>query len=675
MLPSIALLALASFHGGAFPPPPAAPVPATPKPGNTAPRPAGVGGPNSPGGRGQAPANGSATSSGGSKGTNDLDWARWWKLERERFLLIRESMAAGPVSGGVQASAARPTRSRINEAILPPLLEVLETERDDSMISSALIAVARTGSDGNTDLAVRIGAAIKLQLRSKSQEVSETAALSLGILGENAAIEPLFHILANTKEGRELVGDESVPTRTRAFAAFGLGLMGQRRAEPALRQRIAAKLMEVLDTDQRGQELSTAAVIALGLCPVPNVMTVPDKETRGSERAFDVVSRSAQIRWLLERIEADPRSSKGLPNKTRVHAAVSLGRLAETANEEARTWAIETLAGLAGNRQAPTQNRTGALMGLGLAASAGAGPADEIAIDRLSEAIKSGQVIERHFAGIALAQATSRKGAAPTLDDGSAKKLEELTWKGLAPGRRSLLRHLARGRPESATWYAVALGLQSWHHQRAGAPFDASVGLALREKVRTERSASFVGAYAIGCALAHVGADEGARTKAGEQIHSTFGRTKDPVARGQVAIALGLLSYEPARDDLTKLLRTSRFQAELLWSTSVALALYQDEKLVWTLIDTLENARSASGRGAAAAALGRVGDARAVKPLLDLLADLDQPTAARAFAIVGLGLLCESTPLPWGTPAAHANPYFAVTTTLIGNGKGLLDLN
>lgn len=97
--------------------------------------------------------------------------------------------------------------------------------------------------------------------------------------------------------------------------------------------------------------------------------------------------------------------------------------------------------------------------------------------------------------------------------------------------------------------------------------------------------------------------------------------------------------------------------------------------MVPLLIDTLKNSSSASNRGAAAAALGRVGDDRATNPLLELLEDQGQPDAARAFAVVGLGLLCEEKPLPWRKPLAHANPYFAVTGALSNGSSGLLDLN
>lgn len=688
LLASLTLSALPSSHGGAFPAPPPAPAPPPPPVPLGAPPPGGIG---SPVGAVPAPGTIPVLSQGyGQNGSPDeLDWTRWWNFERERYLGLNALELDGPLSGGKSTRATRkslmPSRERIESEILPRLLEVLEAERDDSMISAALIAVARIGSGERRDLSVRIGVAIKEKLRAKSQEIAETAALSLGILGEDAALQPLLDLLSSNEEGGRLVGGKVVPTRTRAFAALGLGLMAHQREESQVRQRIAAALMEAIAADHRSDEIPVAAALAMGLCPVPNRLSVPDKSTRASAFAHEVTAREAQIRWLIERLGPDRRVKNPLPRIARVHGASALGRLCVDALPHVREDAIQTLLDLATSRESPIHLQTGAWIGLGGVLNAGGHEVDRAGLKDLLNALKKGHVLEQHFAGIAVAMVTSRPGPAidaatdPTIDDGSVDAvgtgLEDRRWLGLESGRRALLQQLARARPDSSPWFALAIGIQNWHLQREGMPYHPIAALTLRDRVRTERSAAFLGAYGIACALAHEGGDEESCERAGNQIHRAFKRTKDPVARGQLAIALGLLDHEPARKDLNELMGTSRFQPELLWSASVALVLIQDQTLVPTLIDTLKKARSASGRGAAAAALGRVGDGRAAAPLLELLDDESQPDAARAFAVVGLGLLCEEASLPWRTPIAHANPYFAVTETLSGNGRGLLDLN
>ncbi len=685
MLTVFAITVLTAFHGGAFPTPPPPPAP-PPSPGNFAPAPPGSG-PTSPGGRAAGPGIGTAVS-GGLTGQGQLDWTRWWKLERERFLGLRDLKLKGPISGGKKTTSTRlslvPGRNLIDSSVLPALLHVLETERDDSMISAALIGAARIGSGGRRDLSLRIGVLLQEQLHKSSQEISETAALSLGIFGERTALEPLIALLKSDKEGARLVGKRSVPTRTRSFAAFGLGLMAHGSSDPQVRQRIAAALCEVLEEPHNVDDLPTACVIAFGLCPLPQRLTVPDQATRESAFAHQVVSRTAQVRWFTKLVATPRRGSNGLPPVVRTHAAVALGRLVQDAELPVRTAALDALEELATSRRNRINLRTASFMGLGEGLTAGSDHVDILGLRSLIKIVQSGQVQERHFAAIALAEATSRRGNAAAIDDGSVPVDPQFDaafgdktagWESLELGRRVLMRHLARGRAESMPWFAMALGVQNWHLQRAGVPWNPTVAAAMREKVRTTRSASFIGAYAIACGLVHQGADTKTRLKAGLQVHNAFGRTRDPKARGHVAIALGLLDYEPAREDLVDLLDSSRFQPELLWSAAVALILSGDSTVIPTLIDTLEKARSSASRGAAAAALGRVGDSRAVEPLLELLHDKSQANAARAFAIVGLGLLCEAKALPWRTPAIHVSPYFEVTGTLFGNGKGLLDLN
>ena len=167
---------------------------------------------------------------------------------------------------------------------------------------------------------------------------------------------------------------------------------------------------------------------------------------------------------------------------------------------------------------------------------------------------------------------------------------------------------------------------------------------------------------------------EALRSAAGEAAYDALKRFNDPGARGDIALAIGLLGYEPARDDLRKIAASATFQPGLLWSASVGLGLIGDEAVTPRLVEALRSAGSSSSRAAAASALGQVGDRRAIAPLLGLLADEGQPAAARAFAVVGLGVVCDEHALPWRVPIAESLPYFASTSTLSGNSNGLLDI-
>lgn len=136
------------------------------------------------------------------------------------------------------------------------------------------------------------------------------------------------------------------------------------------------------------------------------------------------------------------------------------------------------------------------------------------------------------------------------------------------------------------------------------------------------RSAALV---ALGVALMHKGATAAAVAEAGEVVHEVYARTSEPEAKGYLAIAL------------------------------VA-------------------AKSHGSRAAIAVSLGSIGDRRAVRPLLDLVADEALPTTTRSMAIVGIGVLCEERSLPWRNPMAHALPYSAMTATLGGQGHAVFDI-
>ena len=60
--------------------------------------------------------------------------------------------------------------------------------------------------------------------------------------------------------------------------------------------------------------------------------------------------------------------------------------------------------------------------------------------------------------------------------------------------------------------------------------------------------------------------------------------------------------------------------------------------------------------------------------LVELATDLERPAGTRAFAIVGLGALCEERSLPWRSPLVQSVPYVTRTVALSGDSLGLIDL-
>src|SRR5262249_23065890 len=111
---------------------------------------------------------------------------------------------------------------------------------------------------------------------------------------------------------------DEVSFRTRAFATYGLGLVGYRTARNEVRQQIARGLIEILESDRSStRDLKVAALIALGLVPIDV------DRGRAIENLTDhAASRQSQIRYI-QRYFLD--SSQHY--LVRAHAPTALARL------------------------------------------------------------------------------------------------------------------------------------------------------------------------------------------------------------------------------------------------------------------------------------------------------------------------------------------------------------
>lgn len=650
---------LAPTHGGSFPPPPIR-APGGPVGGGGLPGPGlSPGGPVLPN-----PGNPLGPTSNPQQAIEALHWSHWWNLERDRFLWAPERLRQPPVArsgdGKLAPRLQLPSDETAMVRVLPILLNALAKEKNGDIQTATLIALGRIGSRAGAPRRAAIVQAIQSRLTSSVQEISETAVLSLGILGHEGAAETLLAILGDTEEGRKLMGKERVRTRAQAFAAFGLGLLADQVDSPDLHQRIALGLMDALESKEMREDIHVASLIALGLCPVPMTPHVPSADLRKHRNIESAVSRSGQLSWLVRRLTGP--AARLHSSAAQAHGFVALGRLANGAWTGSRAKAMDALMEAATSKGSDKQMRAAAWIGLGRVATASSEPGDEAVLKGLAKGMLLGQPVERRFAAISLAQAASRVPA------------EGVPFDGYAVPRKALLLRLGSAPSQDEPWIAMALAINAHALHHAGIPATGNTARALADRLRKERGTSQIGAFAIAVALSHVGAGKREAELSKSLLMEKFKRTQDPTARGQIVLALGMLGTLEARQELQDLLRNSRFEPELLWSSAVALWLLEEPTLTDILIRTLVDADAASTRAAAAAALGRVGDERAVGPLLELIQDEAAPAGARAFGIVGLGILCDDSRRPWKTPMVHAMPYFALTGTLQGEGAGLLDI-
>jgi hypothetical protein len=90
----------------------------------------------------------------------------------------------------------------------------------------------------------------------------------------------------------------------------------------------------------------------------------------------------------------------------------------------------------------------------------------------------------------------------------------------------------------------------------------------------------------------------------------------------------------------------------------------------------LNQATGLSSQAAISSALGFIGDARSVDPLIAMLEDSQKTDLARGFAAAALGIVADKEDLPWNTKISVNINYRANTTTLTNpeSGNGILDL-
>jgi hypothetical protein len=173
---------------------------------------------------------------GGPNGPSSGDltrWQLWWRGNQAPYVDLKNHVrSAGPASGNegwflgdghkIERNDLAPTVDQVRGKVVPALLAILADERDNDLVTGAMIALAKIGDGGDARTGRDLEAALSAFLDAPSQEVRETAAVSLGILASPRAIPTLAHLLWDTDEGRDACGKKEVDYRTRAFAAYGL---------------------------------------------------------------------------------------------------------------------------------------------------------------------------------------------------------------------------------------------------------------------------------------------------------------------------------------------------------------------------------------------------------------------------------------------------------------------
>ena len=232
-------------------------------PGNGAPT---VNGPQVPGPGGNGTGSPSVTGCGPGPTSDLSQWSFWWGFNKEPYLNLKShihSLEAGTGSDGFflgqgqkdnAPASLRPTDAQIRGDVVPALLASLKTETNNDIVTGCLIALAKIGDAPSDTGASELEKAFVKWLPDRNQEISETAAISLGILANPASIDTLSDLLFDTEKGRAMVARKEVPYRTRSFAAYGLGLIGAASGTDSERQRIVQQLASARKRRKREPE-------------------------------------------------------------------------------------------------------------------------------------------------------------------------------------------------------------------------------------------------------------------------------------------------------------------------------------------------------------------------------------------------------------------------------------
>ena len=649
--------------GGGVPTTPGPTGPGTPTPGSPS-TPFG-GNPGTPGGPAGTP--GTAPISGGGDFGPDLtSWTFWWEFNKDRYLHLKDAIHRGTVSGGASSwwlgdgergqgeAAYKPSEATIRTRIVPALLATLESNDQPDIVTGCLIALARIGDERSESGVSAFQEVIASYLSDASLEVRETAAVSLGVLANEAAVPMLEELMNDSPSGRKLAGRTEVNYRVRAFAAYGLGLVAKKTAREPVRERIAESLMGVLSSKRsRDHDLNVAALIAFGLSGLD---TVNPPEGIADEDIRPWTSLTAQVDAVLALLRDKDRH-----HLLRAHAPTALARLLERMPEEAHGYETivadvvealcEPLAPRSKEKDVVVQSCT---LALGQIIDNDGDLHDREARADLVRMAADGDQQTRRFALIGLAQAAGRMGDGPEPGVG----IQEVS--------KVLSKTLARGKSELVPWAGLAVGIAN-HELLAAGNTTMPTGLlvALREELAQHKSP--FPALALGAALA-------GDKEALPAIREGFDRSQDDVEKGYAAVAMGLLNDTYSIEHIEKALESAKYRPELLKQSAIALGLMGNKQVGKKLVDLLKESHTLTSQASVATALGFIGDRDSVEPLIDLLEEGDQDLA-RAFAAVSLGLVADKETQPWNAPIAWGINYRASTPTLNSlDGTGILNI-
>ena len=557
------------------------------------------------------------------RGVDTGGWESWWDANgaalvgrhtvRTRVTADNPLFRVGGGESGNRADTERPTEKAIEDEILPTLRWVLDPKNgcDDDTVAAAHLAIGKTTRD-ESDVKRLLDSCRR---RNASTMVHECAALSLGLLRRTSSATRFDGRLLDQARSAlfATIDDDTLPQRTRCFAAFAAGLLGDQGSASDARSHgdsaVVRALWLRLDEKQVGEEIPVALLIALSLQPPAMVPT----------GVLDGLRGLAVTGFL---------NGRRYGSLTRGQALVALARLSDS---------------------------TGAGVFLGLLRGRSVeGPVKRAAIVSLGIAAQRLEPMARRDAALALCETFNRGDDADTLGL-MLVSLGRLLAADAKDGCTALidstladdtLLHAARlGRAEVRPFGALALGIagrgfDSGSATEPAATFRDHAIAALHEGASDERTdPSSRGAYCLGLGLIE---DESAITLL-RSIASRRGASED--LRGFACLSIGLVGRPtPEAVQTLRAALRERSSDELRRQAAAGLGHLGDVSAVPLLLADLQSGGSDHVLAQVVMGLGTIADVRAVPGLMHIVHNTSVTDLVRAIACAGLGLLGDLEP-------------------------------
>ncbi|MGE3172003.1 MAG: HEAT repeat domain-containing protein [Planctomycetota bacterium] len=635
--------------------------PSTPGPGGpAAPGPAGPGSgsPTTGGPAGPAGTRGPTTGGRGLQLDDDQTrWELWWEMNKDPHIRLKDAIHSRvAVSGSAEfwlgatrrveaADHLRPTERDVLEQVLPALKKAIDSTDNRDIGSSCMVAMAKVGRDHP---GFRLRDVFLPRLRSRDQELRETAALAFGIAAQADAdnVDLLIDLCRDTADGRAACAHAEVDDRTRAFACYGLGLIAHRSDDPALARRVLTTLGELLaDERDSSRNLEVAAIHGISLLP-----------------CSDGPAGASLRRDALEYLDAYYRRDVGPGEQLlQAHVPTAVARLLGATTTDADAGLAEGFKRrFAADLAEPDRRRSRDL-----------GRSAALALGRLGRACADDTAADAWVCDLLLRTWREHKDAQTRYFS-----IVALGQIGGAHARTMLLREFDRaGKSLEKPWVALAMGLCA--HQRYEADHTAGgaghveeeFGRALRDALREVKNPDSLAAFAVALGLCRF-------QPAAEDLRRLLltNRMQDELA-GHLCIGLALLGDLRSREDIRTVLQGSVRRPLLLQRAAIALGKLGDKSVADDLQHLLaEGDPNLAKLAAIASALGLIGDRRTIAPLRRMLDDESLTELSRAFAAVALGGVGDKEPLPWNSKIAVGTNYRATVETLTDGRGGILDI-